>query len=579
MEIGVSWGLTARQSQAIALSEDTWMISYDWTTISWTAWNIIIWAWTWKIRNYDTWIVTTVTWEQQEITASNIATKTNWYVYIDSAWVAQQLNEPLNDIQMRDWIFLTRWTSLDNVSVVVVEDKPVWLIWTDQTLRELLDLIGFIKTWITFSWNAGGLQMARTAWKLFQAWVNISSNAKQPNKSNIDALGVVNVMRKATQDWPVDVAPVSVIDTANYDLNGVVTAMQPNKFANIRIIQFPTWNVGLYYGQIVYNSQAAALAWIDNDSFVRWPTEREGMWVATVTHRTWATDFEITNDLIVTIRDDFSISTSWIAGISSTTLQQAYNNSSTPEITTSNWPMTLKNGWANNDIAVSEIQNLAGTLVYQMLANWKQLIWPANDTDTWTGTWQWQHKIQTDGLIKQGEWWDDLVAKFSAATPWGAAPTVADIWNGHKLRRFAEGDSMFIEYHVNHNYAPTTVAFPHIHWFPTTTMTAWETVVWEFIYTLAKWHQQGDVINGTRTTITITHTADGTELAGEHMVTECADIDAFNLIEPDVQVLAEVKRTTGTYASNIFWIQADLHFQTDRIATVEKAPDFYVETP
>lgn len=188
-------------------------------------------------------------------------------------------------------------------------------------------------------------------------------------------------------------------------------------------------------------------------------------------------------------------------------------------------------------------------------------------------------KISVDGYLKHKYGWRDNVISFASAGKGAAAPTsVADV-NGWQRLSFGEGDEVFIDYHVNHDYALGTDAYPHIHWMPTTTMAVGETVVWEFSYTIAKGHQQGEsLLTPPPTVMTITHTADGTEIAGEHMVTECSDIDAFDLIEPDTVISARVKRlVTGTYGSPVYGLMADLHYQSDGRVTVSKIPDFRVE--
>lgn len=173
--------------------------------------------------------------------------------------------------------------------------------------------------------------------------------------------------------------------------------------------------------------------------------------------------------------------------------------------------------------------------------------------------------------------WKDLTAKFSVAAPGGAAPTVTDIGNGHRLRSFGVNDSMFIEYHVLHDYKLGTLAYPHIHFLSNTSILAGQTVVWQFIYTIAKGHQQNGVLNGTRSTIELTFTAPRNMDAGEHIVLEGTTIgEGFDMLEPDCQILAEVKRVAGTFGGSIFGIQADLHYESDHDTTIGKQPDFDV---
>lgn len=181
----------------------------------------------------------------------------------------------------------------------------------------------------------------------------------------------------------------------------------------------------------------------------------------------------------------------------------------------------------------------------------------------------------TSSINPQDLGWKDNIIPFGIAGKGSSAPSEVNDSNGWRRLSFGEGDEVFVDFHVNHDYARGTDAYPHIHWMPTTTMSVGQTVIWELEYVIARGHQQGDSLLTTPITMTLTHTADGTEVAGEHMVTECSDIDAFDLIEPDTVISMKVTRGNGTYNSAVYGIMADLHYQADRDSTLNKAPDFY----
>ena len=172
--------------------------------------------------------------------------------------------------------------------------------------------------------------------------------------------------------------------------------------------------------------------------------------------------------------------------------------------------------------------------------------------------------------------WRDNIIPFGQAGKGAAAPAQVTDSNGFERFSFGVGDEVFTDFHVNHDYALGTVAYPHVHWMPTTTMTVGQTVVWQFSYVVAKGHQQGQTLLAAPTVITMTHTADGTELAGEHMITEVLIGSAFQLIEPDTVISARIRRITGTYPSAIYGLMADLHYQANYFSTKNRAPDFYV---
>lgn len=177
--------------------------------------------------------------------------------------------------------------------------------------------------------------------------------------------------------------------------------------------------------------------------------------------------------------------------------------------------------------------------------------------------------------IKLNTGWKDLKAKFSVASQGANAPTVTDLPNGVRIRKFGVNDSMHIEYHIDHDYKLGTIAFPHIHLFASADMQIGETITWDFIYVGAKGYAQGDNFLAPRNTITLTYTATEVVTAGDHIIIEGdAEILGFDLLEPDTQFLCEVKYTGGTFAGLIYGIQADIHFLSDHETTIGKRPNF-----
>ena len=187
------------------------------------------------------------------------------------------------------------------------------------------------------------------------------------------------------------------------------------------------------------------------------------------------------------------------------------------------------------------------------------------------------HRIQVNGYVGHKLGWRDLVAPFTNASAGAAAPSLQTLANGVRLYRFNAGDSMHVSYHVNHDYAEGTKAYHNVHWFPETAMIAGDTVTWRVYYIVAKGHNQGDSFTVSRNFFDVTYTSPvGGTIAGDHIVTESSDIEGYLLKEPDTVVLAEIQLLSKTFAGNVYGIQADLHYQSDREVTVSKRPNFNV---
>ena len=179
-----------------------------------------------------------------------------------------------------------------------------------------------------------------------------------------------------------------------------------------------------------------------------------------------------------------------------------------------------------------------------------------------------------DNLAEIG--WSDNRQWFSAARGNGTTePAWVNMGNGQFAYSFTTGEELFANYHVNHDYARGTNAYPHIHFVLANTPIAGQQITWSFNYVVARGHSQGDSLTAAETTINMTYTATGNEVAGEHIILECSDVDAFDLIEPDTIIIARVALESANVTGAIYGLMCDLHYQMDRHATINKSPDFY----
>ena len=184
----------------------------------------------------------------------------------------------------------------------------------------------------------------------------------------------------------------------------------------------------------------------------------------------------------------------------------------------------------------------------------------------------------TGGSADEQYGWNDNIQWFSNAKGNGTTePRWQDMGNGHYGYNFTVGEELFANYHVLHDYKRGTDAYPHIHFIVDQTMTPGQQITWRFGYVIAKGHQQSQSLMGAETVVDMVYTATGDEVAGEHIIIECSDEQAFDLIEPDVIISARVQLLTENVSGSIYGIMCDLHYQTDRHGTTNKSPDFYIE--
>ena len=176
--------------------------------------------------------------------------------------------------------------------------------------------------------------------------------------------------------------------------------------------------------------------------------------------------------------------------------------------------------------------------------------------------------------------WKDLTSPLTTAgVPTANAPTLASFGttttgDAYEAMSFANGDYAYcLPFHINHDINNGAKALLHIHWSTNGTSTA--QVDWQFTVRRALGHGQATFAN-TEATYTVSENASGT--AWQHMVTEVDISNALLLSEPDELILVTLKRTSATNANAVFGLYVDLHYESSREATPNRAPNFYDRT-
>ena len=174
--------------------------------------------------------------------------------------------------------------------------------------------------------------------------------------------------------------------------------------------------------------------------------------------------------------------------------------------------------------------------------------------------------------------WKDLVSPLVVSgVPAEKLPHYA-AFGPSGLRRelvFEVGDYAYAKpFHVNHDIKIGGKALVHVHW--TTDGDDTSPVKWEFQISRALGHQQAYF--GAETSLFVQQA--GWAGAWRHMVAEVDISDALTLTEPDELILVTIRRVSNgatENTNNVFGIIVDLHYESDRDTTPQRAPDFYTE--
>lgn len=178
--------------------------------------------------------------------------------------------------------------------------------------------------------------------------------------------------------------------------------------------------------------------------------------------------------------------------------------------------------------------------------------------------------------------WQDMISSIKIRGIAATDPSYAIYRNGIRGYQFALNDIVWNEFHILHDYVPSTDLYIHVHWSHTSAAITTGSVTWSFEITYAKGHDQAPF----PATKTITVTQNGSTTQYQHMIAEvaftAATADATHFDRDDIEidglVLVKTELTANSLnaATDPFVHFIDIHYQTTNIGSKNKAPNFYV---
>ena len=291
------------------------------------------------------------------IPVTNIATADSTYILITSALtVTQQVTFPTPQ-QRRENIYLGKVNHPNRTSILNINNTVDYDVSPMSALRDLWSPIKYINQGIIPSPNGANLSFNTSAGTLWGNGINWHNNQLNPNSVSISGKTPASFFYR-TQTGGTS-SSVTVIDPTKYDVNGVITSVggaNSNDATNQRIYLYPTGVINVLYGQTPYTTLAAAIAAIQSETFIPYPNaESTGILIGVISVRNdiVADGQPLTNTDYAkfTLVSKFGESFGGTGGLSTTTLQQAYDNSTTPEIITNATlgALSIKNGTGNAD--------------------------------------------------------------------------------------------------------------------------------------------------------------------------------------------------------------------------------------
>ena len=306
------------------------------------------------------------------LTDPNLTTSTETYILLNSSGVLVLQPTPPTPQQRRQNIFLGKLGHADRLTLINAFSQPDLIQSPLSQLRDVWTPINLINGGVYPSPNGANLSFNTSAGTIYGLGINFSVNRQSPSTFNVPAQ-IPTTFRYRTQTGGAG-GNVTVIDPTNYDLAGTITSISGTggRATNQRIYCVQNGVIRVQYGQTIYNSLTDAIQGIQTEVFVTFPNFTDNAVLIGILSLTKnATDLTDTGKARILLVSKFGETIGSAGGVSTSTLQQAYNNSIIPNILTNATlgGMSIKRGSSADTDNILYGQNGAGTTTMSITGN------------------------------------------------------------------------------------------------------------------------------------------------------------------------------------------------------------------
>ncbi len=298
-------------------------------------------------------------------TAIYVNTSTETWVYLTSGGTISQSSIELTEQQRRQNIFLGKLGHANKTNIINAFSQPDFVLSPLSQLRDMFTPINLINGGIYASPNGANLRFNTSAGYLYGLGINFASNTLNPNTLYVSGTNPCTFQYRTQTGGTA--SNTTFIDPTKYDVGGVITPISGTKATNQRIYLVQNGIFRVQYGQTEYNQLSAAIEGIATEQFTTFSNfTNNGILIGILSVLSSATDLSDTSKARFFFASKFGETVGSAGGVSTTNLQQAYNNSVTPEIVTNSTlgALSLKNGTGNSDTTTNlfEGQNSGGNI-------------------------------------------------------------------------------------------------------------------------------------------------------------------------------------------------------------------------
>lgn len=303
------------------------------------------------------------------VTALNIGTQPVTFIFIDKLGALYKTNGYPTPEVYRDYALLAvlghgNFTSITSIRTVQsVIHTPLQQLW------DLCWALGFFKiSGSVYSANGANLSVNVSAGTTFALHTNSDLNEKSPHISNLSSYNAPTIAFQIRTGTVISTS--TNVDVTNYDLGGVLTALNNNKFTVHRFFRQPKAGDALtylQYGQIEYATLAEAKAAITSEAYVTNPNlAAYAVLCGFLIVKKGTTALNNTLDAQFIDVNKFGAAAG--TGASVSTFQDVYNNSLDPEIITSTakGSLTIKNNQAADTDVQFDVKNLSNVVRFSV---------------------------------------------------------------------------------------------------------------------------------------------------------------------------------------------------------------------
>lgn len=299
------------------------------------------------------------------------------YILVNSGSILFQQTTFPTPQQRRENIFIGKVVHPNRSTITSLNQTVDFDVSPMAAIRDLWTPLKLINQGVVVSYySVGTMNIQTSAGSLWGNGIGWTTSQLNPDSVSISGTSPTTFQYRSrygsiTGSTGLPAAPTgntTTIDAHHYDNNGSIVAVGGNNRAtNQRVYLFPTGLIRIQYGQFSYSTMANAIAGIDTEVFVEFSNNRDnGILIGILTVREDASNLADTGDAQFRFVSKFGELLGGTGGISTTTLQQAYDNSSNPEIIVNSTldGLSIKNGTGNGDSTTRLLEgvNAAGTV-------------------------------------------------------------------------------------------------------------------------------------------------------------------------------------------------------------------------